>query len=201
MKMIFTILMSLMIASVSWAAIDTVDISDDWNKLTTAQRAEMAQIIANKATTPVVAPSVEQVEPWLELVDHLGEGLVKLARDLGVEANTLLKSPVGVITVGLVAYHVMGDDIVELAAGLLWFGLTFPIWLLFFFKVTIPVIDYREVRKKTLFKGQITVDAPVRRKPTFAMHTNYDSTNGAGPDWIAAIALAAQLLVTVIFIA
>ncbi len=168
---------------------------DGWSELTTAEKAEIAVLVAQKAEKQVITPvTAEEVEPWLKLIDHLGTGLVTLAHNLGVEANELLMSPVGAVVVGLVGYHVMGEELMGFFAGLTFFSLALPIWLLFFYKTVIPVKEYREVTLARSFgRAPVTVQVPVRRKP------NWEDDNG--PEWVATIGIALIFLVTIIFIA
>ena len=76
--------------------ITTDAISGNWRKLTEEQKAALAAQIAQQAdqnkTTPlgdIVPTKVEaqDVEPWLVLIDKVGQGLVRLAKDLGVTAS------------------------------------------------------------------------------------------------------------------
>ena len=179
-----------LLATPAMAGIDTSDIAVEWGKLTPAQRAEMAGLIAEKAATPT-APLVtaESVEPWIALLDHMGEGLVKLAKDLGITANELLVSPVGMITVGLIAYTVMGEDLMEVAMALLWVALSFPLLTLFFFKSVVPVREYAEV-KKVVFGHEYTVHKPLRRKVVFS------DDEGFNVDWVFVIMLVVNGIVT-----
>lgn len=182
-----------LLAHPALAGIGTDDISSEWGKLTPTQQAEMAAAIAKKAaetqTPPKPLVTVEAVEPWLTLIDHMSEGLVKLARELGVTANELLVSPVGIITVGLIAYTVMGEDLVEVGVGLLWAALTFPLLILFFFKSVVPVKEYAET-KKAFFGREYTVHKPIRRKVVFG------DGEGFNVDWVFVIMLAINGIVT-----
>lgn len=182
--------------------ITTDSIENNWNNLTEEQKASMAAQIAKTAgqndTTFNGVPipknvSAESVAPWLSLIDKVGEGLVRLAKELGVTANELLRTPVGVITVGLVAYHVMGAEVLELLKGLLFLSVTLPIWLLCFYKMVIPVVEYKTVKKSRWFREPVDVQVPVRRRATF--------DDDAGPEIVGTLSLVAIFLVTVIFIA
>jgi hypothetical protein len=182
--------------------ITTDAISGNWRKLTEEQKAALAAQIAQQAdqnkTTPlgdIVPTKVEaqDVEPWLVLIDKVGQGLVRLAKDLGVTANELLRTPVGIITVGLVAYHVMGEELMGILTGLLFFALAMPVWLLTFYKWVVPVIEYRVVKQARLFRPVEEIQVPVRRRVTF--------DEDAGPEIVSTLALALIFLVTIIFIA
>jgi hypothetical protein len=196
MKNFLIFLMISIFAFPAVANIGADDISPQWNQLTPQQQAEMAQLIAQKAaagstTLPDVEP--EEVEGWLKLVDKVGEGLIKLAHDLGVEANELLKTPVGMMTMGLVVYSVMGEQILELATGMIWFFLTFPILVAIFYKMLIPVQGWEKVQKNTLFRGVVECDVPVRRRVCFKEDANNE--------WVFLVLFVLQMLITITFIA
>jgi hypothetical protein len=183
--------------------ITTDSIESNWGKLTEEQKASLAASIAQQAGkndvtfngTPIPKNvSAEDVAPWLSLIDKVGEGLVRLAKELGVTANELLRTPVGVITVGLVAYHVMGNEIMGILVGLLFFAIAMPVWLLCFYKLVIPVVKYETVKQSHWYRSNpIEVQVPVRRRCTF--------DDDSGPEWVSTISLVLIFFVTIIFIA
>ena len=182
--------------------ITTDSIESNWDKLTEEQKAGLAAQVAQQAGkndvtfngTPIPKNVIaENVAPWLSLIDKVGEGLVRLAKELGVTANELLRTPVGVITVGLVAYHVMGNEIMGVLVGLLWFALAMPVWLLLFYKLVIPVVKYETVKQARWGRDPVEVQVPVRRRVTF--------DSDSGPEWIGTISLIFLLIVTIAFIA
>lgn len=205
--MLFVLLFNIALAAPASARTDNPGITTDsiegnWNNLTEEQKAALAAQIAKSASGNNVdafggvSPrnvSAEAIEPWLTLIDKVGEGLVRLARDLGVTANELLRTPVGVIAVGLVAYHVMGAEIVGVLVGMLWFSLTFPIWILLFYKLVIPVVEYKEVLQTRRFWGPVQVTVPIRRKAGFS--------EDSATEWVMTLLLVLDLMITVIFIA
>lgn len=201
MHKLFAFLSIFLFAGPALAAITSNSISSEFAKLSPTKRAEIATLIAleaEKASSslskiPTVEP--DDVEPWLKLIDHMGAGLMKLAHDLGVEVNTLLTSPIGLIAVGLIAYHVMGDLLVGIFTGLLWFALITPLLILYFYKVVIPVTGHVEVTQKRMFGDPVQVQVPVRRKVSF------EDKDGNGPEWTFFSLLVAHCFVTMIFIA
>lgn len=185
--------------------ITTNSIESNWNKLTEQQKAALATQIARQSGEnddaldfkgPVV--SAEDVAPWFSLIDTMGEALVRLARDLGVTANELLRTPIGTITMGLIAYHVMGNEIMGILVGLLWFALTMPVWLLLFYKLVVPVVKYETVKQERWYRDDpIEVQVPVRRRVTFSAN----EPDGCGPEWVSTISLVLIFVVTLICIA
>lgn len=196
-RAIFLALVGILFLAGPALATNGVDAGDlSWNQLTHRQKAELALEAADMVASnqvPAIPVKADDVAPWLALIDRVGEGLVKLARDLGVTANELLASPVGVITVGLVAYHIMGAEVVGVLCGLLWFFLTLPLMLLFFYKLVIPVQGYESrTLARSFGRNPVTVDVPVRREVTF--------DDKSGPEWVFVIVLLLQLFVTICFV-
>ena len=107
------------VAPMAGAEINTSDIASSWGDLSETEKASFAMQIAQKAEQSTSIPTVDDVEPWLKLVNSIGDGLVKLAHDMGVEANELIKTPVGMMAMGLIAYHVLGEDVLDVTIGLL----------------------------------------------------------------------------------
>lgn len=65
---------------------------------------------------------------WIDVGERLGQGLAATARELGIAVNDFAKTPVGMVSIGLLVWHIMGSDIIHVgtAFGILFFG--FPIW-------------------------------------------------------------------------
>jgi hypothetical protein len=190
------------LAAGAQTGITTDSLQVTWKNLTEEQKAQVAKIVAEKATEnrtafngSVVPKDVtaQEVEPWLVLIDKVGQGLVRLAQDLGVTANELLATPVGIATIGLVAYHVMGNEIMGILTGLLFFSLAFPVWLLCFYKMVVPVVKHETVMRNRLGRDPVAVQVPVRRRCTFE--------DDSGPEWVSTISLVLIFLITVLFLA
>lgn len=187
----------LMFSTPALAGIDRDDLAG-WGRLSESQRIEIAQIVQTKAEEAVSAKvpsvSVEDVEPWLKVIDHMGTGLVQLAHDLGVEANELVKTPIGMMAMGLIAYHVLGNDVLDIIIGFIWFFVTVPLLTLFFFKAMIPIKDYAEVEVKG-WRGPKKVMKPIRRRPCFG------DAEGFNVDWIFFVLCVGNVMVTMCIIA
>lgn len=200
-----TLLLVLLLAGPALAGkggITTDSIEGSWNQLTEQQKAQLATQIAKEASKndtlfngQVVTKNVkvDEVEPWLSLIDKVGEGLVRLAKDLGVTANELLVTPVGVVTVGLVAYHVMGDDVIDAFSAFAFALVAFPLLTLFFFKSVIPVIEWKEFVVDG-WRGKRVVIRRIRRTPIFGASEDFNQ------DWLFAIVAAASFLIFVILL-
>jgi hypothetical protein len=107
----------ILVASSFGAMSQTLDVS----KLTEAQRAELSTQVSKLSSSPVnVSATVrEEAEAWGALGANMGKALVGAAREVGVASNEFASTPLGMITVAIVAYKLIGRDILGVLVGLL----------------------------------------------------------------------------------
>jgi hypothetical protein len=176
------------------------DLQSAFKLLPAGQQAEVAAFMAKKAAqaatgqvatpAPLIDVSADEVEYGLKLIDHLGAGLLNLAKQLGVEANVFVQSPVGMVSMGLLVYHVAGAAILKLTIGSAWFFLTMPLLVGFFFKAVIPITGYADVTMSPWWlKGEVKRSRPIRKQLTF-------NFNGCAATWVFVICLAVQIIAT-----
>jgi hypothetical protein len=96
--------------------------SVDVSKLTAAQKAEALKYVASlEATKPDVQgiseKTREEVGKWGELGVGMGRAAVAAAREVGVAANEFVQTPLGKVTMAVVAYKVIGKDIIKFFVG------------------------------------------------------------------------------------
>ncbi len=201
----FIILIILAFASPSMAALDRHSIGYDFENLSDTDKAEIVSLIATKNKNGQdVNISKEEVEPYLKLINSIGEGLIKLAKDLGTTANELIYTPVGIVTVSMIAYHIMGDKVLNIILGIGFFWTMFPIWLILFYKIVIPIEEYEEVIKKYWFKNETyVVKKPIRTKPAFFLGygSNNKENRACGNVWVFTVILLFIGLITTIWVA
>lgn len=106
----------------------------DTSKLSKAQIAELAAKAEEMgATTPVnVSATVRQeAEAWGTLGANMGKAMVGAAREVGVASNEFASTSLGKVVVGIVAYKVVGKDILGVIFGsmILVIGYSLAIWL------------------------------------------------------------------------
>lgn len=116
------------VASQNGAYIDT-------SKLSKAQIAELAAKAEEMgATTPVnVSATVRQeAEAWGTLGANMGKAMVGAAREVGVASNEFANTSLGKVVVGIVAYKVVGKDILGVIFGsmILVIGYSLAIWMM-----------------------------------------------------------------------
>ena len=106
----------------------------DTSKLSKAQITELAvKAEEMSATTPenVSATVRKEAEAWSELGANMGKAMVGAAKEVGVAANEFAVTPLGMVTVAITAYKIIGRDVLGIIVGstILFLGWTFGIWI------------------------------------------------------------------------
>lgn len=137
MKRLIMIVM-LMFATISYADItsNTID-SVGWNKLTEPQKAEILKNITDKVvatqTAQIAATDLSnpaKLNEWVDLGKNIGLAFGGAAHELGIAANDFVKTPVGLLTIGLIVWHFMGSMLLHFFGSILvmFVGLGFIRW-------------------------------------------------------------------------
>lgn len=130
MKNIVAIL-ALSIASTAFASTSTtVDVS----KLTPEQVAQINKQVSDLSAQPtnISANVRKEAEAWGDLGANMGKAMVGAAREVGVASNEFASTSLGKVVVGIVAYKVIGKDILGVIVGslILVIGYSLAIWIL-----------------------------------------------------------------------
>ena len=100
------------------------EISLDTRGLTTSQKAELASKIAQmqeaKKATETLAQSIEPetVDKWVQTGTNFGKMLGGTAKELGVQVNEFVKTPVGIMATVLIVWNYMGVMLTHVFGGL-----------------------------------------------------------------------------------
>lgn len=118
----FLVAVSLMLCAAAHAGSATpgsgtfVDVS----KITPEQAAQIQKQVDELQSKPtnVSANVRKETEAWGELGANMGKALIGAAKEVGVAANDFAGTSLGKITVGIVAYKIIGRDILKISSGL-----------------------------------------------------------------------------------
>lgn len=116
---VLMILVMLLVPSVVFGDIDSADLGD-FNGLNDIQKAKIVSDIAKakaENSDPLGIANAEQFEKKLTFVTAISKGITMAAKDLGMAANEFIKTGAGKITVGLIAYKILGKDFIKVALG------------------------------------------------------------------------------------
>jgi hypothetical protein len=121
MKRIKIALVTLMLTlSTSLFAISSDAISQaGFGDLTEQQQAEIIKAVADKKAQATEVTTVDEAQKWVNLGASIGKGLAGSAKELGIAVNDFAQTDVGKITTLLIIYQVIGEDLVDIAGGLL----------------------------------------------------------------------------------
>jgi hypothetical protein len=114
----------------------------------TAQlQAEAAKMAAANAANSnpqsrAAAPTdtAKRVEEWVNIGTAIGSGLAASAKQLGIAANQFATTPVGKITIFLIAWHFLGNTILHVVSSLIWFLTWIPV-LIWYYKTNGFVLE------------------------------------------------------------
>lgn len=131
MKKFITVL-ALCFATTAFAG--TKQTSVDVSKLTPEQIAQINSQVSEMTKDPVnVSATVrKEAEAWGELGANMGKAMVGAAREVGVASNEFANTSLGKVVVGIVAYKVVGKDILGVIFGamILVCGYILSVWIL-----------------------------------------------------------------------
>ena len=128
------VLLICLMFSVSTYALDT---PAGWNDLTPAQQAEInlsivkkiEQVQVTKAAAETAStstlkdsiPNAKEMDNYVILGQHIGQAFGGAAKEIGVQVNDFVNTPVGLLTILLIIWHFMGIMLIHIIFGLLTF--------------------------------------------------------------------------------
>jgi len=118
-KTILVLSFVLIFATAGFAQQQSVKI--DTSELTEEQKAQLVlQIEQMKKNNSPLQPenlSTEKVNEWVNLGKNIALAVTTVAKELGVAADKFLESTTGKITFVMIAWYVVGDDLVGIIGG------------------------------------------------------------------------------------
>lgn len=142
MKRLFAVLVLLFgiaLPTAAYAGCDSISVSG---------LPESAVIDLKKKCVEIqtVAPAVDvnSMSEYAELGKKYGLALSEVAKSIGTTANELAQTPVGKFMLVMVAWKVMGEDLIGIIGGFLWFVVMLPLWTYMFHRLVLKNRTYRE---------------------------------------------------------
>jgi hypothetical protein len=113
--------------------------------LSEAQKADLVKQAETMREQGKGVPTAEKVEQWAILGERIGKALGGAAKELGIAANEFATTPLGVLTVVIVTWKLIGFDILQLIIGVMWLAVLIPIWLKYFRRLClVESVSYAE---------------------------------------------------------
>lgn len=89
-----------------------------FDQLTESQKAQVVQQVAAMAAQQTGPQAVvDKATQWAQIGQGLGQGMVAMAREMGIAVNEFAGTTVGKIATVMLLWHYMGNDIFRLIAG------------------------------------------------------------------------------------
>lgn len=76
--------------------------------------------------------TAKDVTEWVSIGEKLGKGLVSCAKEMGVEVNSFVQTPVGKIAAYIIIWKLVGRDIVHYGFGSVFLAVGLILWIHFF---------------------------------------------------------------------
>ena len=124
MKYLITILL-FAFSSIVYSAPKAVYLDD----LTEEQRAQIMLQVAKMKKSATNDIDTEKISKWVTLGKEMGTGLAASAKELGMTANELAKTPVGMFIMFLIGWSYFGSELVSIIFSVLWLLFTIPTWI------------------------------------------------------------------------
>jgi hypothetical protein len=125
-----------------------------------------------------ITPSmdVDSMSEYAELGKKYGIALSEVAKSIGTTVNELAQTSVGKFMLVMVAYRVMGDSLIGIVGGVVWFSTMIPIWIYMFHRM---VFRNRKIRSYT--------DTESGKLVTEYEPINFEGQAGAVSMWFLAV--------------
>lgn len=104
-----------------------------------------------KPITPSM--TVDNMGEYAELGKKYGIALSEVAKSIGTTVNDLAQTPVGKFMLVMVAYRVMGDGVIGVLGGAVWFLTMIPLWIYMFHRM---VLSTRKVYETFTPEGKLS---------------------------------------------
>lgn len=124
MKRLAMILAAVLLA-VSTSAFADIDYrtigSAGWDKLSPDQQAQILQQVTEAAKQKTESPSLspDSVSKWVDVGAKIGQMMGGAAKELGIQVNDFVKTPVGKWTMAIIVWKYMGAALTHLFVGMI----------------------------------------------------------------------------------
>ena len=135
---------ALLFSTVAFAEVNpnTHGLSDEQKATLVLQIEKMKRDSADAALPiPVIKP--DTVKKYAEIATIISSVLTTTAKELGVTVNDFIKTPVGILTAGVIVWQYVGNDILGIIIGGMWMLLGTIFWLYIYRRAAIlDTVEY-----------------------------------------------------------
>lgn len=121
--------------------------------MTDSQLIELKKKCVDMAGTVTAGVTADNMAEYAELGKKYGIALSEVAKSIGTTVNELAQTPVGKFMLVMVAYQVLGNDLLGIVGSFLWFGIMIPLWVYMFHRM---VLSTRKAYENFDANGKLT---------------------------------------------
>jgi len=121
--------------------------------MTDSQLIDLKKKCVDMAGNITAVSTVDNMAEYAELGQKYGIALSEVAKSVGTTVNELAQTPVGRFMLVMVAYRVMGSDLLGIFGSVLWFTTMIPLWIYMFHRM---VLNTRSVRETFDHSGKLS---------------------------------------------
>jgi hypothetical protein len=129
--------------------------------MTDSQLIDLKKKCVDMAGNIAAVSTVDNMAEYAELGQKYGVALSEVAKSIGTTVNELAQTPVGRFMLVMVAYKVMGNDLLGIVGSVLWFTIMIPLWVYMFHRMVLSTRSVRETYDPTNSKLSKREIAPV----------------------------------------
>jgi hypothetical protein len=129
--------------------------------MTDSQLIDLKKKCVDMAGNITAVGTVDNMAEYAELGQKYGVALSEVAKSVGTTVNELAQTPVGRFMLVMVAYRVMGSDLLGIFGSVLWFTTMIPLWVYMFHRMVLGTRSVRETYDPTNSKLSKREIAPV----------------------------------------
>lgn len=129
--------------------------------MTDSQLIDLKKKCVDMAGNITAVSTVDNMAEYAELGQKYGVALSEVAKSIGTTVNELAQTPVGRFMLVMVAYRVMGNDLLGIFGSVLWFTTMIPLWVYMFHRMVLSTRSVRETYDPTNSKLSKREIAPV----------------------------------------
>jgi hypothetical protein len=162
MKAIYSTIFAILVSLTAVQSFAQVQVNT--SGLTDTQKAELVKVAEQmRANSSGAQAIVDNVDKWVDVGERFGKMLGGAAKEVGIAVNDFVKTPVGMMTAGLIVWSYMGSMIVHVVVGLLLFVVGISILSFFHLRATRMEVKYDTTAPRNWF-GQYPVIGKTRER-------------------------------------
>ena len=120
----------LLVLALSMLSFAKTEVSVDLEKLGPEARDAVLNTVKASQDTNIIQKVIANPGQLTSFAKELGGAVAEVCKALNVGVNDFVKTPVGILTTGIIIYKVVGRDIIHYTIGTVFFLIALTIWLL-----------------------------------------------------------------------